>query len=102
VGALGRFGTLELSLPRRTRPLAEILLQSDGALSDRSVAQRLLRRLEAEARAQPGARLAADCAPAVARALEPLAAELSKRHGARFLIRPDPSKPRQKPEVSAL
>ena len=99
---IGRFGTLELSLPRRTRPVAEILCREDGALSDRSLAQRLLRRIEAEAVAQPGARLVARCAPSVAKAAGPLAAQLTGRIGARFTLDPDPARVRESFDVSAL
>ncbi|CAN7379685.1 ribonuclease E/G [Phenylobacterium sp. LjRoot219] len=98
---IGRFGTLELSLPRRTQPLAEILCREDGALSDRSLAQRLIRRLQAEAAAQPGARLVARCAPAVAAAAKPLAAELTERIGARFSLEPDPVRTRENFDVAA-
>jgi len=98
---IGRFGTLELSLPRRTRPLAEILCREDGALSDRSLAQRLLRRIETEAAAQPGARLAARCAPAVAAAAAAFADGLANRIGARFRIEPDPARARGDLDVAA-
>lgn len=98
---IGRFGTLELSLPRRTRPLAELLCRDDGALSDRSLAQRLIRRLQAEAAAQPGARLLARCAPSVAAAAAPLAAELTERIGARFSLEPDPARARETFDVAA-
>lgn len=98
---IGRFGTLELSLPRRTRPLGEILCREDGALSDRSLAQRLLRRIEAEAAAQPGARLQARCAPPVAKAAGPLAAELTARIGARFTVDSDPGRSRESFDVAA-
>lgn len=101
VEPIGRFGTLELSLPRRTRPLAEILRREDGALSERSLAQRLIRRLEAEAQAQPGARLVARCAPSVAAAAKPLAAELTERIGARFTLEPDPARVRESFDVAA-
>ena len=50
------------------RPVAEYLRSADGAPGDRMLAQRLVRRLETEAHAQPGARLRAVCAPSVARA----------------------------------
>lgn len=98
---IGRFGTLELSLPRRTRPLGEILCREDGALSDRSLAQRMLRRIEAEAAAQPGARLQARCSPAVAKAAEPMAAKLTQRIGARFTLDPDPARARENFDVAA-
>ena len=98
---VGRFGTMELSLPRRTRPVSEMLCGADGRLTDRSLAQRLVRRIEAEAEAQPGARLAARCAPAVAETAQRLLPRLTERFGARFTFSPDPSRPRESFEVSA-
>jgi Ribonuclease G/E len=94
IAPVGRFGTLELSLPRRTRPLGEILRRDDGALSDRSLAQRLIRRLAAEAEADPGARLLARAAPEVAAEAARLAPPLADRYGARFRIEPDPARRR--------
>jgi len=101
IGPVGRFGTMELSIPRRTRPLSEYLQQVGGMLSDRTLAQRLIRRFETEGAAQPGARLAATCAPAVAKAVEPLVRALSERMGARFTVTPDPARARDRLEVSA-
>jgi hypothetical protein len=102
IGPVGRFGTMELSIPRRTRPLAERLLRADGALSDRTLAQRLIRRLETEAAAQPGARLSAVCAPEVAAGAQPLVARLAERVGARVSVRPDVGWPRDRLEIGAL
>src|SRR5258706_4436789 len=48
IGPVGRFGTMEISLPRRSRPLLERLCRPDGAPSDRTLAHRPTRRLEAE------------------------------------------------------
>ena len=101
IGPVGRFGTMELSIPRRTRPLLERLRQADGTLSDRALAQRLIRSLETEAAAQPGARLTAACAPGVARAAEPLGRRLAERFGARFVIAADPALPRERFSVGA-
>jgi Ribonuclease G/E len=101
IGPVGRFGTMEISLPRRTRPLAEVLLDESGAPAARTIAHRLIRRLEAEAAAQPGARFEAVCAPDVATAAGPLAAELAQRIGARFAIRPDPARFRDRFDVGA-
>lgn len=101
IGPVGRFGTMELSLPRRVRPLAEVLCREDGALSDRSLVQRLVRRLQAEGEAQPGARLAAACAPDIAAAARPLVDQLTARLGARFTLSPDPAFPRDRIQVSA-
>ena len=101
IGPVGRFGTMELSIPRRTRPMLERLRQADGALNDRTLAERLIRRIQAEAEAQPGARLKAACAPNVAKAAEPLARLLAERIGARFLITSDPACPRERLDVAA-
>jgi Ribonuclease G/E len=101
IGPVGRFGTMELSLPRRTRPLAEVLCRADGALSDRTLAHQLIRRLEAEAGSQPGARFQARCAPDVAKAAAPLATLLKDQIGARFTITADSALPRDRPDVGA-
>jgi len=101
IGPVGRLGTMELSLPRRTRPLAEILCRADGALSDRTLAQRLIRLLEAEAASQPGARLNARCAPDIAKAAAPLARQLTEQIGARFVITSDAGLPRERLDVGA-
>ena len=99
IGPVGRFGTMELSLPRRTRPLAELLCREDGAPSDRTLAQRLIRRLQAEAVAAPGDRLVATCAPSVAEAAAPLAILLADQIGARFSIAADAAIARERLEV---
>ena len=99
IGPVGRFGTMELSLPRRIRPLAERLCRDDGALSDRTLAQRLIRRLQAEAAADPGARLVAACSPGVAAAAAPLGELLAQQIGARFSITADPARARDSFDV---
>lgn len=101
IGPVGRFGTMEISIPRRTRPVSDHLQEAGGALTDRTLAQRLLRRLESEAQAQPGARIAALCAPAVAKAAEPFVPALAARFGARFSLTGDPARSRERFEVSA-
>jgi Ribonuclease G/E len=101
IGPVGRFGTMEISLPRWSRPLLERLCREDGSPSDRTLAQRLIRRLQGEAEARPGAQLLAACAPAVAAAAEPAAAGLAALIGARFRIAADPALPRERLEVSA-
>ncbi len=99
IGPVGRFGTMELSLPRRMRPLVERLCREDGALSDRTLAQRLIRRLESEGQAQAGARLAGRCEPGVAKAAEPLIRLLAERMGGRFSLIPEPAFARERLEV---
>jgi Ribonuclease G/E len=86
IGPVGKFGAMELSLPRRVRPLFDRLCRADGALSDQSLALRVIRGLTREGLAQPGARLQATCPPAVAAKAEPLIAQLAARMGARFML----------------
>lgn len=90
IGPVGRFGTMELSIPRRSAPVLERLRDAQG-LTDLTLAHRLIRRIDAEAAANPGSRLAARCAPAVAVAAAPLGQRLAERIGARFAILPDPA-----------
>lgn len=99
IGPVGRFGTMELSIPRRTRPVLERLRQPDGGLSDRALAQRLIRRLEDEAIAQPGARLVATCAPVLAATVDRLVRELGERFGHRFTVSLDADRPRDQIDV---
>jgi Ribonuclease G/E len=101
IGGIGRFGALELSLPRRTRPVAEILCAPSGRPTPQTLALRLLRRLLQEAEAQRGARLRAVCAPAVAVEAQALSGALSAIIGARFEIVGDPAAPAETIEVSA-
>ena len=99
IGPVGRFGTMELSIPRRTRPVLERLRQPDGSLTDRAIAQRLIRRLEDEAAAQPGARLIATCSPSLAATAEGLVRELGERFGHRFTVSLDANRPRDQIDV---
>ncbi len=77
---VSRLGLLQIGLPRRERPVGERLLDADGRLSARSVAQRLARAAEREGRADPGGRVFAACAPAVAAEARSLIAELGPRY----------------------
>lgn len=82
-GPVIKLGTFTLATPRRWRLTAEALIDPSGAPTPRAVAQSLVRMLEREGRADPGGRLVAHCAPAVAAELAPLIAQL----GARFSVR---------------
>ena len=89
IGPVTRFGTIELTIPRRVRPIGEILCDEGGAPSARTVAHRLLRRMEDEAQAQPGVRVVGRCAPEVAEQGVQFLAVLAGRFGARFSLRPE-------------
>lgn len=93
IGPVSRFGTLEMTLPRRSRPVIEQLRDPDGRVCAFTLAQRLVRRLEAEARAAPGAQLVGRCAPAVAAAAAPALEALAGRVGRRFVVEADPTAP---------
>lgn len=96
ISPVSRFGTMELTVPRRRRPVLD-LLREDPA---RTSALRLVRMLEREGRASPGARLTAQCAPEVAEALSIYDAALADRLGRRFTVTPQPGWPVSKLEVS--
>jgi Ribonuclease G/E len=100
IGPVGRFGTMDMTIPRRGPPIAEILCDETGRLSDLTLALRLIRAIETDAAAHGGARLVATCAPSVAKAAEPLAGRLAAKIGARFTIRPEAVSARDRFEVS--
>jgi len=102
IGPVSRLGLLQLALPRRARPIAEIWIDADGRASPAAVALRLLRALEREGRADGGARLVGRCAPAVAAAAHAYIDELIGRVGPRFEIRAEPGFARDQFEVSTI
>ena len=86
IGPVSKFGTMELTIPRRRASLAERLLDAHGRLTAQTLALRLVRAIEREAVGDPGARLAASAAPAVAAAATPYLKRLTDRFGARLEI----------------
>ena len=101
IGAISKFGTLEMIIPRRAPPILDRLLTHDGGPNPRYVARRLARALEREGRADPGGRLAARCAPAVAEAfVAELDAGVAERLGRRFAIESKSDWPVDRLEVS--
>jgi len=87
LGPVSRFGTLELTIPRRSRATLEILTDGSDGASTVTLALALLRALEREAAADGGARLEAIAAPAIAAAARPFLSRLADRFGARLDIR---------------
>lgn len=88
IGAISRFGTLEMTLPRRSRSILDRLLDVDGQPRPAAMARRVARALEREGRADPGGRLLARCAPTVADAFAELDGGVADRLGRRFVIEP--------------
>ena len=91
IGPVTKFGTLELALPRRHRPVREILCDGEGRPSVQTLALRLVRAIERQARAVPGDRLVVRCAPNVAAAAAGPSATLKGIVGARFEVVSDPA-----------
>ena len=100
LGPITRFGTLELALPRRLRPVRDGLCDAQGRLSLESLALRLARAIEREGRADPGGRILARCAPDVAAAAQAYAPVLAGTLGARFEIMGDAALGREAMQVS--
>ncbi|MFZ5667904.1 MAG: ribonuclease E/G [Pseudomonadota bacterium] len=102
IDQVSRFGTLMLTVPRRRRSALDRLLDETGRLTAGSAALRLARALEREGRSAPGARLAAACAPATARAFEALRPDVADRLGPRFVVEARPDWPVDRVEARAL
>jgi Ribonuclease G/E len=102
IGPVSRLGLLQLALPRRARPVAELLTDIDGRAAPAAVALRLLRALEREGRADGGVRLVGRCSPAAATAAHAYIQELIGRIGPRFEIRAEPGFARDQFEVTTL
>jgi Ribonuclease G/E len=91
IGPITKFGALELALPRRYRPIREILCDGAGRPTAQTLALRFVRAIERQARAHPGDRLTARCAPDVAGAAAGAANILKGIIGARFEVVADPA-----------
>jgi Ribonuclease G/E len=98
-GPISRFGTLELTIPRRCASLAERLLDAEGRPTPLTLALRLVRQIERAAVADRGARLAARAAPDVVAAAAPYLDQLTHRFGARLALEAAPTLPRETFEV---
>jgi Ribonuclease G/E len=99
-GPVSRFGTLELTVPRRRRSVRDRLLDETGRLTAETVALRLLRAIEREALADPAGRITARAAPEVVAAATSGLQALAARFGARLELAADPARQREAFEVS--
>jgi len=102
IGPISRFGTLELTIPRRRSPVLDRMADVTGQLTAQSAAFRLARLLEAEGRSAPAARLEARCAPTVTDAFGPLTSRMADHLGGRFRVTPEPGWPVDRLEVTSL
>ncbi len=102
IGAVGRFGTLELTVPRRARPALDILTDETGEPSVTTEALALMRALEREAVADGGGRFEAVAAPDVATAARSVLSALTARLGGRLFVRDDPGRARGRGDIARL
>ena len=86
IGAVGRFGTMELLIPRRDRGVRDIMLDETGQMTNQTLALRLVRMAETEALSDPGGRLIAKAEPAVVAAAQGLFAVLKEKVGSRVSL----------------
>ena len=87
LGAISRFGALELIVPRRARPAMDILTRDGHVPSVLTQALALVRAIEREAQADGGGRFAGLSSIAVAEAAQPALASLIAILGARVTVR---------------
>jgi hypothetical protein len=83
---ISRFGTLELTVPRRARPLMEALLDPDGSLSSQLLVSRMVRAIEREAVVHPGARIRLSCSLSMVSQLDPPMSMLEAHFGKRLVV----------------
>ena len=86
IGQVSRFGTLELAIPRRGRPVIEQLRDARGEPEPIAQAMAALRALEREAMADPGGRFELRACSAVETAARPFLPRLTARFGARLAL----------------
>ncbi len=88
-GPVSRFGTLELTIPRRARPALETLTDDGPGPSAVTLAMSLIRALEQEATTDGGGRFEAIAASPIAEAAAPYMTCLTDRFGARLSLASD-------------
>ena len=99
IGAISRFGVLEMVIPWRSRPVLEQLAAADGKPTVLTEALALIRAIEREA--GPGRQVQALCSPAVAAAAVSAAEALTARIGPRFTFVAQDSRPDHRWEAVA-
>jgi Ribonuclease G/E len=94
MSSVSRFGTLELTIPRRARPALEVLCDEAGGPRATTSAMAMIRALEREARADGGGRFEALAPPPVAQAAMGALARLNANMGGRLSVRAEPGRGR--------
>jgi Ribonuclease G/E len=101
IGPVGKFGAMELSIPRRGRAIREILLDGQGSPTRLTHTLRVVRVAETMATQDRGARFVMSCSAEIASLAEPLVDRLTDRIGARVTLRPEADWTWDRFEVSA-
>ena len=99
ISQISRFGTLEMTIPRRRSPVLDRLVDGRGTLTPLSAALQLARRVEDSGRIAPAAQLEDRCRQDVSAAFEGLAEWLRERLGARISLAVEPGWPVDRLEV---
>lgn len=99
-GTVGRFGTLELTIPRRAAPVVDRLVGAAGAPTALTLALDAVRSLEREALADGGGRFELLVCPEIAEAAAPAVAALAARLGGRLSCRAEAGRSRETFEVA--
>jgi Ribonuclease G/E len=86
IGPISRFGTMELAIPRRDRPVIELLRDERGEPEPAALAMAALRALEREALAEPGARFELRTTSTAAGIAGSYMSRLTDRLGARLTL----------------
>jgi Ribonuclease G/E len=99
-GSVSRFGTIELTIPRRSAPVLDRLVDATGAMTALTLALNAVRMLEREALADRGGRFDLVACPEIVEAADPAVAILVARLGDRLGCRAEPGRPRESFEVA--
>ena len=99
LGPISRFGTLELTVPRRSTPVIHRLVDTTGSPTPQTIALNAIRALEREAIADGGGRFELRLAADVADAARPALAILTARLGERLSLCVEADRPHDSFEV---
>jgi Ribonuclease G/E len=100
LGSVSRFGTLELTIPRRAAPVLDRLIDATGEPTPLTLALNAVRALEREALADGGGRFELLASPEIAEVAAPAVAILTARLGVRLGCHGETGRPRKSFEVA--
>lgn len=99
IGAVGRFGTMELLIPRKDRSVRDIMQDDQGRFTAQTLALRLVRMAETEALSDPGGRFKARASTTVATEAEAYFQALREKVGGRIVLAAEPDWSESKMDV---